>query len=161
MADISVYPRTDSNHASPVVDKGTRWDNGAKSYRYVQIEDLAVAANDVVTLSDTTGTEVTQDRAGGSSIGNFAVAGVALGTVTDAYYGVIQTAGVATMKVAAADGAIAAGNLLVADSTNNGAVVAATATTSSVQAPFAVALAADTATTTAAGTVVAKILHAL
>lgn len=160
MADISVYPNLSANDESPSVAKGTRWDVGAKSYRYVQVEDLAIAANDVVTLSDTTGAEVTQDRDGGASIGDFAVAGVALATVADANYGVIQTGGVATMKVAA-NVAIAAGDPLVADGTNNGAVVAATATTSSVQAPFAIALAADTATTSAAGTVVAKIIQAL
>lgn len=160
MADISVYPGTDSNTSSAEVTKGTRWDKGASSYRYVQVEDAALAANEVVTYSDTTGSEVTNDRAGGSSIGNNAVAGVALATVADGNYGVIQTAGVATMKVAAAQ-AISAGDLLAADSSNDGCVVAASATTSSVEAPFAVALGADTATTSAAGTVTAKIIAAL
>lgn len=160
MADISVYPRTDANHSSAQVTAGTYWEKGAKSYRYVQVEDANLAANEVVTLSDTTGTEVTNDRAGGSSIGNHAVAGVALAAVTDGNYGVIQTGGVATMKVAANE-TIAAGNLLQADSSNDGCVVAASATTSSVEAPFAVALAADTATTSAAGTVTAKIIAAL
>lgn len=159
MADVSIYPPTSENSTTASIDAGTRWDAGAKSYRYVQVEDAALAANDVVTFSDTTGTEVTKDRAGGASIGNFAVAGVALATVADGSYGVIQTAGVATMKVAAGT-AITAGNALVASSTD-GCVAAASATTSSVQAPFAVALAADTATTSAAGTVTAKIIQAL
>jgi hypothetical protein len=159
MADISVYPSTDSNTSSAELTAGTRWDKGAKSYRYVQVEDAALAANDVVTFSDTTGAEVTNDRAGGSSIGTDAVAGVALATVADGSYGVIQVGGVATMKVAAAT-SISAGDLLVADSTD-GCVAAASATTSSVEAPFAVALAADTATTSAAGTVTAKIIAAL
>jgi hypothetical protein len=82
-----------------------------------------------------------------------------LATVADGSYGVIQVGGVATMKVAAAT-SISAGDLLVADSTD-GCVAAASATTSSVEAPFAVALAADTATTSAAGTVTAKIIAAL
>jgi hypothetical protein len=160
MADISVYPSTDSNTSSAEVTAGTRWDKGANSYRYVLVEDAALAANDVVTYSDTTGAEVTNDRSGGNSLGSDAVAGVALATVADGNYGVIQVGGVATMKVAAADGAISAGDLLVADSTD-GCVAAASATTSSVEAPFAVALAADTATTSAAGTVIAKIIAAL
>lgn len=160
MADISVYPSTDSNTSSAELTAGTRWDKGAKSYRYVQVEDAALAANDVVTFSDTTGAEVTNDRSGGSSIGSDAVAGVALATVSDGSYGVIQVGGVATMKVAAAS-AISAGNLVVADTTNDGCVAAASATTSSVEAPFAVALSDDTATTSAAGTVTAKIIAAL
>lgn len=161
MADVSVYPRDEANDDSPLMDAGTRWDDGAVSKRYVQVEDAALAANDVVTFSDTTGAEVTADRAGGSQVSANAVAGVALGTVDDGNYGVIQVGGVATMKVAAADGAIAAGDLLVVDSTNDGCVVAASATTSSVEAPFAVALAEDTATTSAAGTVTARIISAL
>lgn len=159
MADISVYPRTDANQESPSVAVGTTWDNGNDRFRYVLVEDAALAANDVVTYSDNTGTEVTNDR-DGSSIGDFAVAGVALAEVSDGQYGVIQVGGVATMKVAA-NTTIAAGDPLVADDTNDGCVVAASATTSSVQAPFAVALAADTATTSGAGTVVAKIIQAL
>lgn len=160
MATISTYPRDDSNDTSEQISAGTRYDLGAGDRRYVQVEDMALAANDVVTLSDVTGGEVTKDRSGGSSIGTNAVAGVALATVSDGNYGVIQTGGVATMKVAA-NTAIAAGDLLAADGTNDGAVVKATSTTSSVEVPFAVALSADTATTSAAGTVTAKIITAL
>lgn len=157
MADISVYPRTDSNHATAVVSVGERWDEGSKAYRYVQVEDANLAANDVVEFSDTTGNEVTNDRAGGSSVGRVA-AGVALATVTDGNYGVIQVAGVATVKVAAGD-AVAAGNALVPHATTDGAV--SVATTSTEDQIFAVALGADTATTSAAGTVTAKITRAL
>lgn len=160
MADISVYPNLSANDSTPAVAAGTRWDQGAKAYRYVQVEDANLAANDVVTFSDTTGAEVTNDRAGGSSIGNEMAAGVALATVTDGNYGVVQVGGVATMKVAA-NVAIAAGDLLVPDSSNDGAVASASATTSSVEAPFAIALGADTATTSAAGTVTARIIAAL
>ncbi len=157
MADISVYPRTDANDATAQVAVGTKWDDGTKSYRYILVEDANLAANDVVEYSDTTGTEVTNDRAGGSSVGRVA-AGVALATVTDAQYGVIQVEGVATMKVPAAT-AISAGNALVPHATSDGAV--AVATTSTEDQIFAVALGADTATTSAAGTVTAKIVRAL
>lgn len=158
MADISVYPKDAANDESAQVAAGTRWDDGAASKRYVQVEDGAIAANDVVTLADTTGAEVTHDIAGGSSIGRGAVAGVALGAVSDSYYGVVQTAGVATMKVGA-DVTIAAGDMLVADADTDGGVE--TATTATKDYIFAVALAADTATTSAAGTVTAKITAAL
>lgn len=158
MADISVYPRDDANESSPSVAVGTRWDDGAKSKRYVLVEDLALAANDVVTLSDTTGTEVTKDIAGGSSLGRGATAGVALGTVSDAQYGVIQVAGVATMQVPAGV-VIAANDMLVPHASTNGGVEVAT--TSTKDYIFAVALGADTATTSAAGVVTAKIIAAL
>lgn len=157
MADISVYPRTDANDSSESVSVGTRWDKGSKSYRYVQVEDAALSANDVVEYSDTTGNEVTPDRAGGSSVGRVA-AGVSLASVSDGNFGVIQTGGVATMLVAAGT-AIAAGNALVPHATSDGAV--AVATTSTEDQIFAVALGADTATTSAAGTVTAKIVRAL
>lgn len=152
-----VYPKSDANDATARVDAGTRWDDGAKSYRYVLVEDAALAANDVVELSDTTGAEVTKDRAGGSSLGRGTVAGVALATVSDAQYGVIQTAGVATMKVAA--GVAISANAMLVPSATDGCVE--TATTSTKDYIFAVALAADTATTSAAGTVTAKIVRAL
>lgn len=129
-----------------------------KRYRYVQVEDMALAANDVVELSDTTGYEVTKDRAGGSSKGRYTTAGVATTTATDAYYTYIQISGVATVKVPAAT-AVASGDRLVPHSTSDGAV--AVATTATFHQAFAVALDADTATTSAAGTVTAKIFRAL
>lgn len=62
-----------------------RWE-GAKAYKYVLVEDQALANGDVVEFSDTSGYEVSSDRSGGASIGR-AVAGVAIGTITDAQYG--------------------------------------------------------------------------
>lgn len=144
---------TDLNQVGTIMDDG---ENG-KAYRYVQVEDAALAANDVVSYSDTSGNEVTQDRAGGSSIGN-TFAGVAVNTITDAYYGWVQVKGRATCKVAAAT-AISAGNRVQLDTTNDGAVAAYTATTSSTDLSFGVALGADTATTSAAGTVLVMIDH--
>jgi len=158
MADISVYPRTDANDASPKVAAGTYWEDGAKSYRYVQIEDMNVAAGDVVELSDTTGGEVTKDRAGGSSLGRRTVAGVALATVTDAQYGVVQVGGVVSMKAANATSGVA-GTGLVPHPTSDGLI--AVATTSTKDNIFAVALGNSTATTSGAGLIIAKIIRAL
>lgn len=157
MADISVYPRTDANHSAPVVDAGTRWDQGAASYRYVQVEDANLAAGDVVELADTTGGEVTKDRAGGSSLGRGTVAGVALATVTDANYGVVQVGGVALVKAATA--AVGTAGALLVPSATDGLV--AVATTSTKDYVFAVALGNSTATTSGAGLIVAKIVKAL
>lgn len=146
-----------ANDASALSEVGSIVHDGAtgKSYRYVQVEDAALAANDVVTYSDATGAEVTKDRAGGSSLGR-AFAGVALNTVTDAYYTHVQIKGLATCKVAAGV-SVAAGNRVQTDATNDGCVAAYAATASSVDYSFGQALAADTATTSAAGTVAVMI----
>lgn len=148
---------TAANDATNLNEVGSRMLDGAngKEYRYVQVEDMALAANDVVTYSDATGGEVTKDRAGGSSLGR-TFAGVAVATLTDAYYGWVQIKGLATCKVAA-NTAVAAGNRVQTDGTNDGCVVAYTATTSSTDYTFGIALAADTATTSAAGTVAVMI----
>lgn len=158
MADISGYPRTDLNSTVAPVDAGTRWDAGAKSFRCVKVEDKALVAGDVVELSDTTGTEVTSDRAGGSSLGRGAVAGVALAAVANGSYGVIQTGGVALVSVATA-AVGAAGGLLVPHATADGQV--SIATTSTLRYAFAVALGNATATTSGAGLAYAKIISAL
>lgn len=126
-----------------------------KAYRYVRAEDAALAVGDVVEFSDATGYEVTNDRAGGSSLGRF-VAGVALGTIADASYGWIQVSGVATVKT---DGGVAKGDRLVphasadgqADTVAEGSTVAVTASQ-----VFGFALATDSGTTSA-GTVAAMI----
>jgi len=114
-----------------------------KGYRYILIEDLAVAVGDVVEFSDTSGNEVTQDRAGGSSIGRV-VAGVALGTITDGYYGWIQVSGRnATIKT---DGGVGAAEGLVPHATQNGHADSAIATSTGVNTEgqiFAHALEAD------------------
>ena len=131
---------------------------GGKPYRYVQVEDMALAATDVVELADTTGYEVTKDRAGGSSKGRYTVAGVATTTATDAYFTYVQIGGVASVKVPAGV-AVASGDRLVPHATSDGGV--AVATTATFHQTFAVALGADTATTSAAGTVVAKLIRAM
>lgn len=133
-----------------------RWE-GSKAYKYVLIEDAAVANGDVVEFSDTSGYEVTKDRSGGASIGR-AVAGVAIGTITDAYYGWVQVYGRHT--AVKTDGGVAAADVLVPHATKDGA--ADTGTTASTVVitsgqRFGYALAADTDSTTTAGTVVAMI----
>lgn len=142
---------TDLNQVGTVMDDAS---NG-KSYRYIRVEDLALAANDAVEFADATGTEVTQDRAGGSSIGR-TFAGVAVSTLTDAYYGWVQIKGVATCQVeagAAVGTTVPAGSRVTTHATANGSVAAYSATTSSIDYSFGVALSADTATTSTAGTV--------
>lgn len=156
MAQPQVYPSSSTNVTTAPMTPGVEWqDESGNVYMVALVEDANLAANDVVEYSDTTGYEVTKDRSGGSSLGRIA-AGVAVATVTDGNYGVIQRGGVATLKVPAAT-AVAAGNALVPHATTDGAV--AVATTSTVTQVFAVALAADTATTSGAGTVTAKIVR--
>lgn len=152
-----VYPPANSNDSSAAIAAGTEWeiDGGLKRYKYVQAEDAALAANQVVEWSDTGGYEVTKDRAGGSSLGRIA-AGVVKGTITDAYFGVIQVAGTASVLVPAGV-AVAAGDALVPHATSDGGV--AVATTSTEDQIFAVAVGADDATTSAAGTAIARIMR--
>jgi hypothetical protein len=141
---------TDLNQVGSIMDDAS---NG-KQYRYVKVEDADLAANDVVTYSDVTGTEVTKDRAGGASLGsNFA--GVAVNTVTDGNYGWVQIKGLANCKVNAGV-AVAAGNRVMVD-TADGCVKAYAATTGSEDYSFGMALANDTATTSADGTVAVMI----
>lgn len=129
--------------------------DGIKVYKLVQIEDANVAVNNVVEYSDSTGCEVTKDRAGGASLGRTA-AGVAAATITDGNYGYIQVAGVTTVTVPAGV-AVAAGDLITTHATSDGGVI--TATTSTFKNAFAVALSADTATTSGAGTCTAKLFR--
>lgn len=150
-------PILTANDSAPVAQLGTIWEQPAtgKVFKYVLIEDMAVAAGDVVEYSDTTGYEVTKDRSGGASIGRLA-AGVAVGTISDGYYGWIQVSGKATVKT---DGAVAKGDRLVphasvdgqADTEANGSTVVVTS-----GQVFGIALATDSGTTSA-GTVPAMI----
>lgn len=132
-----------------------RWEGG-KAYRYILVEDAALANGDVVEFSDTSGYEVTNDRAGGASIGRV-VAGVAIGTITDAQYGWIQVSGRHT--AVKTDGGVTAGQNLVPHTNKDGRAdseaAGSTVTVTSGQV-FARALANDDGTTSA-GTVVAMI----
>lgn len=115
-------------------------------YRYYQVKDLALSANRVVEYSTTTDA-VTMDRAGGTSIGR-TVAGVAVATVSAGNYGWVQVSGSVSALTPAAI-AIAAGDLVVPHATSDGGINKAT--TATFRHAFAVALSADTATTSGAG----------
>lgn len=138
------YP-IDSNHDAAKFEPGTIFQDGAtgKAYRYVLIEDADVANGDVVEYSDTSGYEVTKDRAGGASIGRV-VAGVAVATVTDGNYGFIQVSGRHT--AVKCDGGVAAGDVLVPHATYDGKADTAASGSTVVNTEgqrFAFALATD------------------
>lgn len=146
------------NEATPSEELGRiRWE-GAKAYKYVRAEDANLANGDSVEYADTSGYEVSPDRSGGSSIGR-AVAGVAIGTITDASYGWIQVFGRHT--AIKTDGGVAAADVLVPHATKDGradtGTTASTVVITSGQR-FGYALAADTDSTTTAGTVVGMIM---
>jgi hypothetical protein len=143
---------TDLNQVGTIMDDATT----GKSYRYVQVEDMALAANDVVSFADATGKEVTQDRAAGSSISHD-FAGVAVNTLTDAYYGWVQIKGLATCRVLQNTAVLAGARVMLHATDDGGVATLATQTTSSVDKSFGVALANDTATTSADGTVAVMI----
>lgn len=115
-------------------------------YRYYRVKDLAVASTQVVEYSTTTDA-VTKDRAGATSIGR-TVAGVAVATVSAGNYGWMQVSGSVSALTPAAV-AIAAGDLVVPHATSDGGINKAT--TATFRQAFAVALSADTATTSGAG----------
>lgn len=140
LTDTSATPREELG--------AVRWE-GMNAYRYILVEDAALATGDVVEFSDTSGYEVTNDRSGGSSIGR-AVAGVAIGAVADAYYGWIQVSGRhASVKT---DGGVSAGHVLIPHATADGradtAVASSTATNTEGQR-FGYALETDDGTTSA------------
>lgn len=139
---------TDLNQVGTVMVDGS---NG-KTYRYIQVEDADLAANDVVEYSDATGNKVSKDVSGGSVVGR-GFAGVAVATVEDGNYGWVQVKGLATCKVLK-NTAVAAGARVVTGSADG---CVATATTSTLKYSFGMALAADTATTSTDGTVAVMI----
>jgi hypothetical protein len=152
MGLAQVYPSLTSDDAAAKVAPGTVWTNDdGNTYKYVLVEDMNLAVNNTVEFSDTTGWEVTKDRAAGSSLGR-AFAGVALGTVTDAQHGVVQIGGVATVTVPASV-TVAAGDALVNHPTSDGGVAAATTATRA----FAWGMALTSDGTSAASTVTAVI----
>lgn len=138
------------NDATPKFPKGTVYHDAVsgKTYKYVQVEDAALTIGQVVELSDTTGSEVTNDRAGGASLGRIAV-GVALGSVTDAYFTWIQVGGVNDYVVT--DGNVTAGGALIPHATGDGQATLAESGSTAVNTEaqvFGYALTTDTTTTT-------------
>lgn len=147
---------TAANDATDLNQVGTVMIDGAtgKKYRYVQVEDANLAAGDVVEYADATGNEVTKDVSGGSSVGR-GFAGVAVSTITDGQYGWVQIGGLASCKVLK-NTAVAVGNRVKTGSAD-GCVSVYAATTGSEDYSFGTAVANDTATTSAAGTVAVMI----
>jgi hypothetical protein len=145
-AGIPLSTFASHNDATPKFAPGTVVQDKATSkvYKYVLVEDANLAVGDVVEYSDTSGYEVTKDRAGGASLGRIA-AGVALGTVTDAQYGWIQVAGLNTYTKT--DGSVAVGDALVphasADGQADTAASGSTVVNTEAQV-FGYALVADT-----------------
>lgn len=133
-----------------------RFESTGKAYRYVLVEDAALATGDVVEFSDTSGYEVTNDRSGGASIGR-AVAGVAITAIADASYGWIQVSG--KHSAVKTDGGVVKGDALVPHASGDGkadtAASGSTVTNTEAQV-FGYALATDSGTTSA-GTVAAYI----
>jgi hypothetical protein len=132
-----------ANDAEPKEELGRiRWEKG-KAYKYVLVEDANIAIGDVVEFSDTSGYEVTKDRSGGASIGRV-VAGVAIGTITDAQYGWIQVYGRHT--AVKTDGGVAVGDALVPHASYDGKADSGTTASTvviTVGQSFGMALAAD------------------
>ena len=152
-----------ANDSSAKGAVGVLFTREGKSYRYYKIKDAALAAGNVVEYSTTAGA-VTKDRAGGSSVGREA-AGVAVGTVTAGYYGWVQVAGTCSVTVPA-KGVVSAGNRLIPHPSSDGGVSSTltytiTTTVGTVHNVFATALGADTATTSAAGTVSVVLTRAM
>lgn len=150
MAKKIVRANLTANDATAQVEPGSVWHNEAngKMYQYILVEDAALAKGDVVEYSDTSGYEVTKDRAGGASLGRM-VAGVAIATITDAQYGWIQISGLC--DYVKTDGGVAAGDRLVPHASTDGVADteanASTVVVTSGQV-FGIALNTDTATTT-------------
>ena len=88
-------------------------------YRYVQFKDaVTYAAGQSVEYAATTGLAVTNDRAGGSSVGR-AAAGVCLGVMTADYYGFILVQGTYNLVDSGVDD-IVAGEILITHATADG-----------------------------------------
>lgn len=138
---------TDLNQVGSIMEDGS---NG-KAYRYIRVEDANLAANDVLEFADATGTKVTKDVSGGSSVGR-QFAGVAVNTLTDGNYGWVQIKGLATCRVEKNTAVLKGARVCTGG--HDGAARTYAATTGSEDYSFGMALANDTATTSADGTVV-------
>lgn len=109
-----------ANDATAQEELGAIRQESGKFYKYVQAVDLALANGDAVEIGSTAvDYKVTQDRAGGSSIGRVP-AGVAIGTITANYYGWIQIKGVHTSVKS--DGSVSKGEAVVPHASTNGTV---------------------------------------
>lgn len=106
-----------TNDLNPRVPVGTIGDGidaygFAAKFRYVQFKDsVAYLVGHLLTAADVTGTQVTNDRSGGSAVFSTQGVGVCCDVMTEDYYGWMQVTGKAVIQT---DGAVAAGEALVA-----------------------------------------------
>ena len=106
---------TDVNDASPRYRTGELFLDPQTGYiyRYVQFKDaVTYAAGQVLTLASADGTAVTNDVAGGSSLGSIP-GGVALGVVTQNYYSYALVDGYYPTILTNGDDDITAANVLL------------------------------------------------
>lgn len=129
----------DTSAADPELTLGGVYWYGGDAYRYVQFLDaVAYTANHLCTWANATGTAVTNDRAGGSDVGELKPAGIATRVHTQNYYGFIQITGVADVLC---DGSVAAGESVIPHATTDG--MADTMAGTDEDHVFGVALEAD------------------
>lgn len=139
MGNTLTYKLTDV-HATPLAEVGKSVFVEGVWYKYVKfLDSVTYKAGQLVEWADTTGTSVTNDRAGGSAIGTqTAPAGVVLGIpTTTLQYGYIQCSGNALVE---GDGSVAAGEDVVSHSVDGQADTMAAGEEHQV---FGVALDAD------------------
>lgn len=122
-------------------------------YKYTEFADSATyAAGQVLTWADATGTKMTNDRSGGSSVSN-RFAGLCMGVPTSTLkYGWAQVSGFYATIVTNGDDDIAAGDSLIVATGTDGAcdsVAAATTTVHTLALGHAVAADVDAANTVA------------
>lgn len=129
MARISEDPYT-VNHSSPKHTLGMLFDGVdtlglPAKFRYVQFEDaVTYVAGHVCEFSDATMKQVTNDKAGGSSLGRVP-AGLALKAMTQNYYGYILVQGYHASVLT--DGGVSVGEALMSHATTDGAADTQTA----------------------------------
>lgn len=144
-ADTSLVPTLTNlaaiNSNCPAL--GSRVFYGGEWWVFVQYKDAVTyvaSPKMVLTWADTACTTVTNDRAGGSSLGQIP-AGVCPVVMTQNYYGFSQLSG--TVTVGPTDGSVALAEMVVPHASTDGGVD----TWSGTLKPFGVALADDVSTT--------------
>lgn len=147
--DTVLDPYT-ANDSSARMEPGTRFHFAGKEFVYAECEDLAWAAGSVCEWADTSMTEASPDRSGGTAISGVP-AGVALCAVTEGNYGCLLVKGfhsaVKTDGSVGAAGAIAIGST-DHDAVEYGDVISSAGTQSEAGKIIGWALSADTSAET-------------
>ena len=140
------------NDPSPRYDPGSLYYHNGAFFRYVKfIDAVAYAVGDVCEWAAANFSAVSNDRAGGSSLGRMP-AGVCLAAMTQNNYGFVQVAGTNTTRIYT-DAGVAAGDWLVSHTVDGECDTMAAGEEAQV---FAFATAADTGDYIAAGDAVIK-----